>query len=294
MFEKISTEDNSITFFSSEFQETFHSKYGAKKEAEITYIRGCNLKEKAKYKSSLKIIDVCYGLGYNTAAALTAIWEVNPNCFVEIMALEIDQNVSIQAINNRLLNYWSPSVVNLLTQLVREKSVINKQLKALFFLDDARVSMQHLVNTNFQADAIFLDPFSPPKCPQLWSVEFINLLAKCLNSEGRIATYSCSSAIRSAFKLSDLQISQNYVCGWRSPGTIASYNTEGLTPLSPKEIEQLKTRAAIPYRDFQLNDSQDIIKQRRKIEQENSCLETTTQWKKRWRSELLNIKNKPI
>lgn len=282
VFENKKTDDGSITFFSTEFGETFHTKYGAKKEAEITYIKGCELREKAQKKTCLKIIDVCYGLGYNTAAALSCIWEVNPHCQIELMALEIDERVPFQAINNELLTLWQEPIPSLLTELAINKYVLTDNLKAYLFLEDARISIQKIKAMNFKADAIFLDPFSPPKCPQLWTVEFINLLANCLNFDGKIATYSCSAAIRSALKLADLNIGINDCIGRRSPGTIASFQKENLIALSAREKQHLQTRAAIPYRDFQLNNSAEIIKERREKEQKISNLEPTSQWKKRW------------
>jgi tRNA U34 5-methylaminomethyl-2-thiouridine-forming methyltransferase MnmC len=284
-FDTRETDDGSLTFFSSEFGETFHSKFGAKKEAEIVYVEGCQLSEKAQTQSALKIIDICYGLGYNTAAALDSIWTTNPNCHVEIIALELDQRVPLQALDNQLLNYWSTDIVKLLTDLVITKSISNKNLQAQLFIEDARITIQKLAAKNLQADAIFLDPFSPPQCPQLWTVEFLNLVANCLNSEGIIATYSGSAAIRTALQLAGLNIGPNKCLGRKSPGTIASFTKKYLIPLSLREREHLKTRAAIPYRDPFLSDSMTTIQQRRAEEQKISTFEPTSQWKKRWFSQ---------
>jgi tRNA U34 5-methylaminomethyl-2-thiouridine-forming methyltransferase MnmC len=231
VFEKQETADGSITFYSAEFEQAFHSRYGAKKEAEITYIKGCKLREKAKFKSSLKIIDICYGLGYNTAAALESIWKINPHCKIELIALEIDERVPFQAINNLLLNLWSEPIPSLLIELAHNKSVLTNLLKATLFLEDARISIKKVIENNFKADAIFLDPFSPPKCPQLWTVEFLNLVAKCLNQDGIIATYSCSASVRSTLKLVGLKIGKNDSVGRKSSGTIACFKEEYLTPL---------------------------------------------------------------
>jgi tRNA U34 5-methylaminomethyl-2-thiouridine-forming methyltransferase MnmC len=57
-----------------------------------------------------------------------------------------------------------------------------------------------------------------------------------------------------------------------------------LPPLSQKEKEHLLTRAAIPYRDPQLNAPADVIMMRRQQEQQASSLEPTSHWRKRWLS----------
>ncbi len=281
-FETRTTSDGSITFFSPEFGETFHTKYGAKKEAEITFVQGCNLINKAQKKPVIKILDICYGLGYNSAAALDSIWSINPHCKIELFALEYDQKVPFQAIDNNLLSLWSEPIPTILTNLAQNQQVLTNNLNAQLFYEDARISIQKIAKIGFKADAIFLDPFSPPKCPQLWTVDFLSLVAQCLDYQGRIATYSCSAAVRAALILAGLKIGANFCIGRRSPGTVASFFPEDLPPLSEKEKEHLNTRAAVPYRDPSLSDHGETIKKRREEEQTFSNLEPSSQWKKRW------------
>ena len=49
-----------------------------------------------------------------------------------------------------------------------------------------------------------------------------------------------------------------------------------------KEQEHLQTRAAVPYRDPNLDAQPEQIKIKRQQEQQNSHLESTSQWRKRW------------
>ena len=139
---------------------------------------------------------------------------------------------------------------------------------------------------DWQADAIFLDPFSPPKCPQLWTVEFLKLVAKCLKPDGIIVTYSSSAAARTALSLAGLQIGSTTSVGRKSPGTVASFSAINLPTISLQEQEHLQTRAAIPYRDSTLQATAESIRQQRELEQQASKLEPTSQWKKRWVSPL--------
>jgi tRNA U34 5-methylaminomethyl-2-thiouridine-forming methyltransferase MnmC len=276
------TGDGSFTFFSPEFGETFHSHYGAKQEAELKFVESCQLKEKAKERDSICLLDICYGLGYNSAAALEAIWQVNPHCQVEWVGLELDPRVPRQAIAHHLLERWLPPIPQLLQELAISRRVQTPQLSAQLLLGDARVTLEQLYASGFQADAIFLDPFSPPKCPQLWTVEFLTLAAGCLKPTGRLATYSCAACVRTALQLAGLQLGSTPGVGRRSPGTIASFTSEGLTPLSQKEQESLQTRSAVPYRDPQLQSSRSEILRDRHNEQLTCHLEPTTAWKKRW------------
>jgi tRNA U34 5-methylaminomethyl-2-thiouridine-forming methyltransferase MnmC len=146
---------------------------------------------------------------------------------------------------------------------------------------DARLTLQKVLESGFKADAIFLDPFSPPKCPQLWTVEFLTLLAQSLAIDGRLATYSCAASVRTALSLAGLKFGAGVQVGKRSPGTVANFTGKDLPSISAQEQEHLQTRAAIAYRDPDLQDSAETILERRKAEQAKSCLEPTSHWKKR-------------
>ena len=66
------TIDGSFTFYSNEFEQAFHSLSGAKEESQKKFVEPCLLVEKAAKNSSLHILDICYGLGYNSAAEFRA------------------------------------------------------------------------------------------------------------------------------------------------------------------------------------------------------------------------------
>ncbi|MGK7918995.1 MAG: tRNA (5-methylaminomethyl-2-thiouridine)(34)-methyltransferase MnmD [Trichodesmium sp.] len=279
------TADGSWTFFSAEFGQTFHSHFGAQQEAECKFVYPVQLLSKVN-QSVICILDICYGLGYNTASALTAIWQLNPQCQIKLVGLELDLEVPKTAIAKHLLDTWPAPVPELLETLANTQKLQTEKVEAKLLTGDARTTIQEVINSNFQVDAIFLDPFSPPSCPQLWTVEFLSLVSSCLKPDGYLATYSCSAAVRTALTETGLKIGSTAPVGRRSPGTVASFSDKNLPPLSHKEKEHLLTRASIPYRDPQLSDSATIIAERRQLEQQNSSLEPTSHWKKRWLNQL--------
>ncbi|MCC5636729.1 hypothetical protein LC593_12825 [Nostoc sp. CHAB 5844] len=278
------TADGSFTFFSQEFSESFHSHFGAKQESYFKFVEPTQLGE-AALKPFVRLLDICYGLGYNTAAALQKIWAVNSSCSVELIGLELNSAVPQAAIANHLFDHWNYEYTPILTQLAFERQVKTERLQAKLLIGDARVSIQEVNQSGFFADAIFLDPFSPPQCPHLWTVEFLQQVSVCLPKNGLLATYSCAAAVRTALILAGLQIGSTPPVGRRSPGTVAGYShfsDLSLPSLSPTEQEHLLTRAAIPYRDPQLNDPPDVIIMRRQQEQQACSLEPTSRWRKRW------------
>jgi tRNA U34 5-methylaminomethyl-2-thiouridine-forming methyltransferase MnmC len=280
------TDDGSFTFFSAEFGETFHSRQGAKQEAFYKFAAATELAQRAQ-QSSICLLDVCYGLGYNTAAALETIWQINPACQVILYGLEADETVPQAAIAPPLINAWSPAVQPVLNDLARHHRSTTDRLTATLLIGDARQTIQTLMSSNFQADAILFDPFSPRRCPQLWTVEFFRCVASCLAPAGKLATYSRSASVRSAmleagFYIGTIPVSSPRVSYEWSEGTVAAFDRQGLQPLSVMEHEHLHTRAAIPYRDPNLHDLASTILERHHQEQQRSSLESTSSWRRRW------------
>jgi tRNA U34 5-methylaminomethyl-2-thiouridine-forming methyltransferase MnmC len=288
------TEDGSFTFFSEAFGEAFHSRQGAKQEAFLKFAQATDLAEKAK-QPRISLLDVCYGLGYNTAAALETIWAINPDCSIELYGLELDESVPRAAIVPPLIDIWSTSIQAILQALAMEHQCSTPQLTAKLLIGDARQTIQWLSQSSsqspfqnpFQADAIFFDPFSPRRCPQLWTVEFFQQIGRCLAKTGKLATYSRSASVRSALQAAGLSIgtipleATHLPHEW-SQGTVASISSQGLIPLSQLEQEHLQTRAAVPYRDPQLTDSAEVILERHQLQQQQSQLESTSNWRRRW------------
>lgn len=284
------TQDGSFTFFSQEFGETFHSRQGARAEAFLKFAAATDLVARS-HQPCLRLLDVCYGLGYNTAAALETIWAAHPDCQIELHGLEWDATVPLAAIAPPLIEVWSPPVQEVLRAIAQDHYCCTPQLQAKLWIGDARQTIQQLAG--FEADAIFFDPFSPRCCPQLWTVEFFRQVAGCLSPTGKLATYSRAAAGRSAlleagFKIGTIPIGKAQPEGDRPPshewsqGTVASFNGDRLCPLSRLEQEHLQTRAAVPYRDPNLSDTAEVILARHQQEQKQCQKESTSSWRRRW------------
>lgn len=260
---------------------------GARAEAFEKFARATHLRERAE-GDRLHILDVCYGLGYNTAAALETIWAVNPRCHVTVIGLELDSTVPYAAVQPPLIESWSPALRPILVELAESCCCDRPNLAARLLIGDARQTIQNLPHQSFRADAILFDPFSPRRCPQLWTVEFFAAVARCLAPEGILATYSRAASVRRAMQLAGLQIGSiplnpeaTLPHEW-SQGTVASHQPHHLPPLSAMEQEHLHTRAAIPYRDPNLQGLPETIEARHQQEQATSTLESTSSWRRRW------------
>jgi tRNA U34 5-methylaminomethyl-2-thiouridine-forming methyltransferase MnmC len=72
---------------------------------------------------------------------------------------------------------------------------------------DARQTLPHLLEQRRgQVDLIWHDAFSPQRCPQLWSVEFLGSLAELLADGGRWISFCSAAAVREGLRLANLNV----------------------------------------------------------------------------------------
>ncbi len=263
----IITSDGSVTFFSEDWKEHYHTKNGARLEAQKKFVESSGLASKLQ-TSNIDLLDVCFGLGNNSLAALCAQCGIGlqpvPHS-LNITALEMDKRV-VRAAAEMFQPLESDPVdwKAVLSELYRNSlfSTSNSSLSLAF--GDARWLIQNLSDDSF--DIIFHDPFSSQHCPELWTVEFFQQLFRVMKPDGVLLTYSSSQPVRGAMREAGFFIAETEPGHQMGKGTLASPS-----PLSPDflTVGKIDERRAIPYRDkFLCATSKAILRQRQEtIEQ---------------------------
>ena len=296
---EVLTKDGSYSLRSVFFKENFHSLLGALEETKLKFTAPSNLK---RFKGkSLNVLDICFGLGYNSASLLNEL--VKQKSYLNLFGLEIDKKPLEYSLRNEsFLKLWDPKVKTIFKSLYRKNYFEDQFFKCSVLWGDARDKI-NIIPSSIKFDLIYLDGFSPQKCPQVWTIEFLSKVTEKLNSQGYLITYSSSAAVRKTLRNLGLEIftikpSLNNRTFW-SQGTVAISKFEknkfkpnfNLKKLSLMEEEHLLTKASIPYRDQGLNSSKDDIIKRRLDEQLFSNLLTTNKWRERWGMTKLSIKS---
>ena len=144
-------------------------------------------------------------------------------------------------------------------------------------INDAR---KEIIKDTNKYNFIFLDAFTPSKCPCLWSIDFFKQLYNHLDDNGMILTYSSSTNIRNAFVNTGFYIGKIYnAIENKFTGTIAVKNKDLIEyELSEYDLGLLKTKAGIFYRDENLTSLNDEIIVRRNLEVENSPLMSSSKY----------------
>lgn len=139
-----------------------------------------------------------------------------------------------------------------------------------------------IIEDNNEYDLVFLDAFTPSKCPCLWSYEFFKLLFNHLSEDGQILTYTTSASVRGAMIEAGFFIGNIYnERENKFTGTIATKNESLIKyPLSEFDLGLVKTKAGIFYRDKNLTGLNEAILERRNEEVKNSTRMSTSKYRK--------------
>ncbi|MBI5798196.1 hypothetical protein HZA98_04815 [Candidatus Woesearchaeota archaeon] len=198
----VKTKDNSDTFFNEEYGEAYHSLTGALEEAEEKYIKPLGVKD------DQIILDICFGLGYNSFAAIEHAKHL------KIIALEKDKEIlnNLQILN---INNTYNKIIKVLAKEHHYKDG-SYDLQLLFgpAQDTIKTIKEHF-------DIVFLDPFSPKRNPELWTVEFFKEIFIRMKPGAKLATYSCARSIRDNLKAVGFIVTDGPAVKRRGPSTMA-------------------------------------------------------------------------
>lgn len=240
---RIKTEDNSYTFYNPAYRENYHSIAGAESEAENKFIKASNLHNYLQTKKQVELLDIGFGLGYNSLCSLKLSKTLNRS--ISITSLEYDTTALTLAANIHNTNLLEHTIINV---LLEKQSWSDDKNNIKIILGDARRTIFQIQN---KFDVIYFDGFSPIKNPELWTYDFLRKITKLLNPDGVIVTYSSAFPVRGALIRCGLYVGVTEPFGRKRGGTIAAKNKDLiLSPLSDKDTNIiLKSTAGIAYRD---------------------------------------------
>ena len=268
----IRTDDGSYTLASDkrgEESETLHSTFGARTEAFNKFIIPSKVLEKAENSTVIKVLDICSGIGYNVSALLDYLKDVDVDIEIDMVESSLETLATTLFIPDICESHQY--VKKAIETYLIEKSYLkfNKVLSNIpsnvtinIHVCDARDYIKNCDNKEY--DAIFLDPFSPAKCPELYTVDFFSRLKQVLTPTALILTYTAASPVRAAFVEVGLHVGEGPRFH-RSGGTIASRSPALIeTPLSFSDVKVIAlSDVGIPYIDPYLNDDYKTIIERR-------------------------------
>jgi tRNA U34 5-methylaminomethyl-2-thiouridine-forming methyltransferase MnmC len=197
--ERIPTDDGSVTLYSKEFNESYHSpKDGALNESLQKHVLPAF--ELQQEKTALTILDICYGLGYNTLATLYHVKTNNLPVKLHIISPEFDE-----ALVRSLKDFDYPTEFDILQPIIHAISndfyYEDEQFKIEVMIGDAREvlskrSTRYPLPATLSFDIIYQDAFSPKVNPLLWTREWFADIKAVSADDAVLTTYSTAAATR--------------------------------------------------------------------------------------------------
>lgn len=188
------SDDGSYTAFSKEYNEHYHStKDGALHESLTKHVQPALKLKKSQEK--IVILDICFGLGFNTLATIYYAQEHNLNSKIEIYSPELDSSL-INSLSDFIYPKEFDNYKHIILELIATNRYEDEKIKIELFLGDAREYIKKFENEMF--DIVYQDAFSPSVNPILWTQEYFRDISKSIKKDGILTTYSMAFKTRLA------------------------------------------------------------------------------------------------
>ena len=182
---KVITNDGSLTLKSDKYNECYHSSEGAITETLYKHIYPAF---DVVNQEEIKILDICFGLGYNT---FLAILNKPKNSKLKIYSPEFDEEL-VKSLKNFNYPKEFEKIKHIIDEVATNYKYKDDEVEIEVFIGDAR----KYIKTLDTIDIVFQDAFSPKVNTELWSIEYFKDIDK-LNPK-IITTYSVATPIRYA------------------------------------------------------------------------------------------------
>ena len=191
--QEILSGDGSYTAYSKEYDEHYHStKDGALHESLVKHINPAfSLKAT---QDEICILDICFGLGFNTLATLLYHKQNNLTSKLKIYSPELDASLV-----KSLIDFTYPKEFEefkgVIEAISKDGIYEDNHFYIEIFLGDAR---EYVKNFKDKFDIVYQDAFSPSTNPILWTKEYFKDIADALKKDGVLTTYSTALKTRLA------------------------------------------------------------------------------------------------
>jgi uncharacterized protein len=272
----VTTDDGTITKLDAETGELYHNRAGAYTEALCNYVQPSNALARLQENEEIKLLDSCFGLGYNTLALCAEAAKLQIPGKIVITAIELDPQIirDVQQV-------MAAQQFATLHRFFRDKDFATEfgewrgahnylQIRLNLINGDLRKAVPALQD---DFDFVFHDPFSPRKVPELWTIDLFREYYRLLERlNGAVLTYSSAGAVRGGLQQAGFHVYKTTSVGAKPGGTLASVTKleqlpNGVHVLSDDESAKLRGKSGIAYRDTDFSLARDDIQRARDAEQ---------------------------
>jgi len=142
-------------------------------------------------KDQLNILDICFGIGYNTFTTIYYLKKEKLDKKLNIFSPELDLDL-IESLNDFEYPKEFDGIKDIINKLLKDKKYEDEHIKIELFIGDAREYIKRLDGI----DIVYQDAFSSEVNSELWSVEYFKDIYKATNKDCILTTYSVATNVR--------------------------------------------------------------------------------------------------
>lgn len=189
--EILTTHDGSTTIQINDWDECYHSKFGAIQEANHVFIKnGLSLFQ----DQSLSILEIGFGTGLNAFITFLESKKIGLTIdYVGVEAFPISQE------EIKSMNYVSELNAEQQSSIFEKMHTCNWEQEVSLASDFSltkRNQFFHEINDVEKFDLIYFDAFGYRVQPELWTLEIFEIMFKALKNNGILVTYAARSVIK--------------------------------------------------------------------------------------------------
>ena len=250
----VKTGDGSYTLHLKAYDEHMHSLSGAYEEALLKHVLPSGILNCGR--DSLRVLDVGFGLGYNILALLVELRRIGHPGRLTVISIENDRSLLPALRSIRFDDERDEIYAGIRDAYAGGPTQAGNGTISVRF-GDGRKIISSLDDDFF--DAVFFDPFSPSRNPELWTEDIFRHVYRMMNRDAVLTTYSSAPQVRAALLSAGFIIGRGPSVGGKREGTLAA-KTEIIRPIPDLDREELLgSIRAVPYRDPCLSAARDLI-----------------------------------
>lgn len=184
---------------STRFDDPYYSKHDGRAETGHVFINGNDLPNRWPAMQNCVIAELGFGTSLNFLETVRQ-WRLHKPSSGKLTYISFEQYPMPASDMEKALSNW-PELSDLKERLLElwtpENSLVDAEFADNIYLEihmsDANERLQEL---NFEADAWYLDGFSPAKNPELWNETLLQEVSNHTVVGGTFATYTAAGFVR--------------------------------------------------------------------------------------------------
>ena len=188
----VATKDGSNTLFSKLYNQHYHNPDdGAINEALSKHIIPAFTFHKDK--KELTILDICFGIGYNTFSTIYYVLQNNLDIKLNIYSPELDGNL-VKSLDTFDFPKEFENIKHIIKSVAQTGQYKDDKINIEIYIGDARMHIKSLNLDSF--DIVYQDAFSSDVNFELWTKEYFDDIYKLCKDDCVMSSYAIATPIR--------------------------------------------------------------------------------------------------